>query len=91
MKQEIEIKTKNASEKEAIVKEQLDIALPALEAAKNSVSSISNAALTEIRNLPNPPLPVKTTINAVLCMILLKGQEYEWAFMRKELAKNTFI
>lgn len=34
---------------------------------------------------------VKTTINAVLCMILNKGQEYEWKQMRTEMSKSDFI
>ena len=34
---------------------------------------------------------VKTTINAVLCMILHKGMEYDWKVMRSEITKTDFI
>jgi len=68
------------------------LALPALEAAKNSVSSITNTQLTEIKNLPNPPILVKNTINAVCCLTLHKGMEFDWKKeLRSEISKNGFI
>lgn len=91
LKAELEIKRAHATEKQQVVELELEAALPALEAAQKSVSSISREKLTIIKNLPNPPMPVKTTINAVLCMILLKGQEYDWKVMRTEIAKSDFI
>lgn len=71
---------------------ELDQALPALEAAKNSVSSITNTQLTEIKNLPNPPELVKFTLNAVLCLTLKYGKEYDWRKeTRSEISKTGFI
>lgn len=34
---------------------------------------------------------IKTTINAVLCMTLNKGMEYDWKVMRTEITKSDFI
>jgi len=42
LKDELKIKSEKAKEKQYVVQTELDQALPALEAAKNSVSSITN-------------------------------------------------
>lgn len=91
LKAELEIKRNHANEKQQVVEIELEAALPALQKAQLSVSSITSTQLTEIKNLPNPPVMVKTTINAVLCMILQKGMEYEWKVMRQEITKSDFI
>lgn len=92
LKDELKIKSEKAKEKQQIVQSELDQALPALEAAKNSVSSITNTQLTEIKNLPNPPELVKFTLNAVLCLTLKYGKEYDWRKeTRSEISKTGFI
>lgn len=56
------------------------IALPALEEAKTSVSSIKTADLVEMKKMANPPKLVKMTCTAVACMITAyyKKDELDW-------------
>lgn len=65
---------------------------PLLQAAKESVSSISKKALDELRVLNNPPSPVKMCIEAVVMLLTDPGERtLQWEDARKVLKSNDFI
>ena len=88
---ELEIKQGFIKERQAIVTQELDEAVPALEKAKQSVSSIKPQDLNEMRSLGNPPPLVKMTAGAVISLLNNEFKDWEWKAVVTEMKKNTFM
>ena len=86
---QIDKKKEEIAASEEVIQRDLDAVGPALERAKKSVSSISSAALNEMKNYKQPPEKVKMTLEAVL--LLMKGKKLEWADIKNEMTKGDFI
>lgn len=97
-----EIVAARVSADEAVVKEQavqtkaiaddakadLDEALPALEAAVASLSSLNKNDITEIKSFPKPPPLVQMTMEAV-CLLL--GEKTDWDTAKRVLSDGGFM
>ena len=55
------------------------------------MSNIKQATLVEMKALKSPPLHVKMTLEAVLCVTLGKFKAWEWKDVQKEISKQGFI
>ncbi|XRB21521.1 dynein axonemal heavy chain [Pseudoscourfieldia marina] len=98
---EAEKVAETVGKEEAIVKEQaaetkaiaddaqadLDKAMPALEAAVNSLKSLNKGDITEIKSFPKPPALVQMTMEAV-CVLL--QQKPDWDTAKKVLSDSNF-
>ena len=91
LQSELEIKQANIKERQTVVTQELEEAVPALEKAKTSVSSISTQQLNEMRNLPNPPSAVKLTAEAVVSLLLGEFKNWSWAEVKSEMKKSNFM
>lgn len=86
---EVEKQQKEINDRKEEAQRDLDEAEPALRDAQNSVRGIKKRDLDEVRNLKNPPVNVKLTLE---CVALMLGEtKVEWADVRKILAKTDFI
>uniref|UniRef100_A0A0G4I0U0 Uncharacterized protein n=1 Tax=Chromera velia CCMP2878 TaxID=1169474 RepID=A0A0G4I0U0_9ALVE len=97
-----EVEKAKVSEEEAIVKGQaaevsavqadaqkdLDVAMPALEAALSALDSLDQKDITEIKSFPKPPPLVMMTMEAVN---LLLGEKTDWDTAKKVLGKSDFL
>ena len=89
-------------EEEAVAKEQarkteeiaadaqadLDEAMPALEAAVESLNALNKGDITEVKGFPKPPPLVQLTMEAV-CILL--GEKPDWETAKKVLSRGTFM
>jgi len=91
LSKELEIKQVEIKERQQVVETELSEAIPALEKAQQSVSNVDKKQLNEIQNLANPPLPVKMTSEAVVCLLNKKYKKLEWAEVKSELKKTDFM
>ncbi|KAF4688109.1 hypothetical protein FOZ60_003172 [Perkinsus olseni] len=75
-----------ASRQEEVARELAEVE-PALNHARQLVQAIQRKQVDEMRSLPNPPAPVKITLEAVVCLIRNYGPgvELTWDHIRKEL------
>ncbi|XP_063712959.1 cytoplasmic dynein 1 heavy chain 1-like isoform X4 [Symsagittifera roscoffensis] len=89
----LQVKLKEMSEyisvKRADVMHQLAAVEPAVEDAKQAVSSIKRQNLVEIRTMNNPPPPVKITLESV-CLMLGEGTP-TWRDIRQLINTADFI
>eukprot|EP01091_Cochliopodium_minus_P010435 TRINITY_DN2760_c1_g1_i1.p1 TRINITY_DN2760_c1_g1~~TRINITY_DN2760_c1_g1_i1.p1 ORF type:complete len:4604 (+),score=1553.39 TRINITY_DN2760_c1_g1_i1:76-13887(+) len=89
MSGKLEIKDKEIMEKKEVAYSDLQKAEPAIEEAKNSVSSIKAAHLQELRNLRQPPQMIENVMSAV-CLMLGKVTP-NWEAVKKVLIEKDFI
>ncbi|KAF4674074.1 hypothetical protein FOL47_009753 [Perkinsus chesapeaki] len=75
-----------ASRQDEVARELAEVE-PALNHARQLVQAIQRKQVDEMRSLPNPPAPVKITLEAVVCLIRNYGPgvELTWDHIRKEL------
>lgn len=66
----------------------LDVAMPALEAALKSLDSLDKKDVGEIKSFAKPPELVMMTMNAVC---LLMGEKEDWDGAKKLLVDNKFL
>ncbi|XP_075239024.1 cytoplasmic dynein 1 heavy chain 1-like isoform X4 [Convolutriloba macropyga] len=89
----LQVKLKEMSEyisvKRNDVMHQLAAVEPAVEEAKQAVSSIKRQNLVEIRTMNNPPPPVKITLESV-CLMLGEGAP-SWRDIRQLINTADFI
>jgi dynein heavy chain len=89
--QEEAIVGKQAAETAAIAadaQKDLDRALPALQSAEKALASLTKADITEVKSFTNPPLAVKTVMEAV-CTLL--GEKGEWDNAKKILGRPDLM
>mmetsp|Transcript_3151 Transcript_3151/g.13662 ORF Transcript_3151/g.13662 Transcript_3151/m.13662 type:complete len:4229 (-) Transcript_3151:2367-15053(-) len=80
-----------AAETEAIAasaKADLEEAMPALDAAVESLNALNKNDIVEIKNLPRPPPLVGVTMEAVLTLL---KEKTDWASARKVLGDTGFM
>ncbi|KAF2672450.1 cytoplasmic dynein-like protein 1 heavy chain 1 [Microthyrium microscopicum] len=80
---------REVAEREAVVREDLAKAEPAVAEAKRSVGNIKKAQLQEIRGMTRPPMGVKLTVESV-CMILGHKQT-DWNTLMTIMRRDDFI
>lgn len=89
--EEREVKSK--AEEVRVVQEDaqrdLDVAMPALNDAISALSNLSKKQIQEIRSFPNPPVAVKTTMEAVCT--LLDEQPNNWDTAKRVLNDPGFM
>ena len=89
---EEEIQAKElAAQTEAIAasaKADLEEAMPALDAAVESLNALNKNDIVEIKNLPRPPPLVGVTMEAVLTLL---KEKTDWASARKILGDTQFM
>lgn len=91
MTQELEAKEREILERQEVVHRDLAMAEPALLDAQAAVSNIQRKFLDELRMMGQPPVLVKLTLEAVLCLINNTGKAPEWAAIRKQMHGDGFI
>ena len=66
---EIKHQEEEIAKTQAVVKQDLDKALPALIEAQNSVNSIKKADLAMVAGFPSPPQAVRLALEPVILML----------------------
>jgi len=88
---EAQIVEKQAEETRAVQQDaqnDLDRALPALEAASNALKALNKSDITEVKSMAKPPAGVVMVLEAV--MILLK-EKTSWDNAKKVMASVSFL
>jgi dynein heavy chain 1, cytosolic len=89
IKQSLTEKNAQIAERRQIVKEDLELAEPAVAVAQESVSSIKKQHLTELRSMGNPPNAIKLAMESVC--ILLGHKVESWKSVQAVLRRDDFI
>jgi dynein axonemal heavy chain len=66
----------------------LDLALPALEAALKALDSLKKSDISEVKSMGKPPLGVVLTMEAVCIML---GEKADWDAAKKVMANAQFL
>lgn len=66
----------------------LDVALPALNAAVKALDSLTKNDITEVKAFKNPPVAVKVTMEGICIMLERKA---DWDEAKKLLGENDFL
>ncbi|KMS65375.1 hypothetical protein BVRB_036630, partial [Beta vulgaris subsp. vulgaris] len=77
------------SERQRIIRDDLDAIQPKLDEARSAVQSIRKASLDEIRGFSNPPAAVKLALEPTL--LLLGVSCKSWTEVRRVLRRADFI
>lgn len=84
-----------AKEREEEVALQLSEVLPKIETARQAVGSIRKENLEELRAMPNPPEPVRLSLEAVVMMLDGPGNrsvsQLTWGAIRARMRSPDFI
>ncbi|PVU91581.1 hypothetical protein BB561_004323 [Smittium simulii] len=86
---ELEAKNIEIEKRRKIALEDLEKAEPAVIEAKQAVSGINRAMLTEVRTMANPPLPVKLAMESACT--LLGHKQTDWRTLQGIIRKDDFI
>lgn len=89
-KKELEVKQKQASERQEEVSTKLGKAEPALIEAQNAVEGVTDGNITEIKNLKNPPEKVKKALEPVIALISGTAKAPTWEEIKKKLGDKNF-
>ncbi|XP_050426983.1 dynein axonemal heavy chain 10-like [Adelges cooleyi] len=95
-KEIVEVKTAEIQKASKIINSEkeeaqkiLNLALPALEAARDALSNLDKADITEIRSFATPPEPVQTVTE---CVAVLRGyKEVNWKVAKGMMSDPNFI
>eukprot|EP00761_Pharyngomonas_kirbyi_P012437 gb/GECH01012464.1/.p1 GENE.gb/GECH01012464.1/~~gb/GECH01012464.1/.p1 ORF type:complete len:4713 (+),score=1227.40 gb/GECH01012464.1/:1-14139(+) len=90
IQEQLEEQSKDIGERKGKAQEELSEALPALEEAQQAVKKIRKRDLDEIRQLRNPPAPVKKTLEAV-SIVVFKAKSTEWKEISRLMRRDDFI
>lgn len=69
-------------------KADLEEAMPALNAAVDSLKALNKNDITEIKSFPKPPALVQMTMEAVC---ILRGEKPDWDSAKKLLSDSNFM
>ena len=89
IKQSLAEKNVQITQRRQIVKDDLELAEPAVIAAQESVSSIKKQHLTELKSMGNPPNAIKLAMESVC--ILLGHKAESWKAVQTVLRRDDFI
>jgi len=78
---EVELKIQNIAVKTKVAP------MPSAKVANPALNCIKKSAITELKGLNSPPLPVMLVVKAV-SLLISKDEAMNWADCRKELNKN---
>ena len=65
---------------------ELDMDLPALEAAKKRLNSLKKGDLVEVKSLASPPVAVKKVMDAI-CLVM--GRKQTWTEAKRMLGESS--
>ncbi|KAI1853296.1 hypothetical protein JX266_002002 [Neoarthrinium moseri] len=75
--------TKAIEERQRAVQEEIETALPAVASAREAVDNIKKQQLSEVRAMNNPPVPVRTTMQAVCIMLHKTTGPADWGVVKQ--------
>jgi dynein heavy chain, axonemal len=84
LKERVKIDEEKALTIAEAAQKDLDVAMPALEAASTALESLSRNSITEVKSYGRPPVPVEKALEAVM---ILRNSEPTWAEAKRQLGK----
>jgi dynein heavy chain 1 len=83
------VQTEEIEVKRNCVMNDLSRVEPTLQEAKQAVGSIKKQNLVEIKNLQNPPTPIKLALESIC--LLMNQETNDWKSIRGIIIKENFI